>query len=210
MKIIWILCIPSIIFGFNKIQSPKLPQLPNKINEIVKLSRFDSNAVPITTLSVLSGYVTNPTSLDVWIHSPPFLAAFTVVQCVSAASMILNDIQDIEVDRINNPERPLVRGTIHLAEAKALVCILFSVSCYLSIRYLPPILDPFWTTSIGIVTIYTPILKKIPFIKNLSCAVVVSNTVPFLGFATINPTLTEYPDLHIMFYTWQILFFTSL
>ncbi len=38
---------------------------------------------------------------------------------ISASSMILNDIVDIEIDKINQPERPLVKGDITLREAWA-------------------------------------------------------------------------------------------
>lgn len=204
---IFIFCFPQILTG---LKFPQKGVIPNKFQEIVKLSRVNSNFAPITVLSFLSGYATNPSSISTWIHSPPFLAAYTIVQCVTAASMTLNDIYDIDVDRINNPERPLVKKTVHIVEAKALVCLLLSITCFLGIAFLPPVLDPFWTMAIGIITIYTPILKKITFIKNSSCAIVVSSSVPFLGYSTINPLNTEFPDFHNMFSTWEILFFTSL
>ena len=191
------------------IEEPPLPK-PSKIREFVRMARINSNALPITVLSLLSGYVTNPTSVSTWILSPPFLAAYTIVQSISAASMMLNDIQDIEVDRINNPGRPLVAGTVHICEAKAAVCALFSLACFLGIRFLPPVLDPFWSMAIVIVTVYTPVLKKITVIKNVSCATVVSSSVPFIGWATINPLLHELPNFRTMFYTWKILFLTSL
>jgi 4-hydroxybenzoate polyprenyltransferase len=53
-------------------------------------------------------------------------------------------------------------------------------------------------------------LKKITVIKNVSCATVVSSSVPFIGWATINPLLHELPNFRTMFYTWKILFLTSL
>lgn len=39
---------------------------------------------------------------------------------ISGYSMIINDRYDIEVDRVNNPNRPLVKGSVSIREAEAL------------------------------------------------------------------------------------------
>jgi geranylgeranylglycerol-phosphate geranylgeranyltransferase len=127
-----------------------------------------------------------------------------------SASMVINDIQDMDVDRINNPQRPLIRGTITKREAELLVCTLYSIVSYLGIRYLPPILDPFWSGSLFLITIYTPILKRICFIKNLTCATIIASTIPFMGIATLNPTIMTVPDLHWMWFTTGVLFESSM
>ena len=41
---------------------------------------------------------------------------------LSGSSMIVNDIYDIEIDKINRPERPIPRGAITLKQAKYLFC----------------------------------------------------------------------------------------
>ena len=189
--------------------SPHTPIL-EKITEFSKLTRFQSNFVPVSMVTFLGAYVTNPGAWQSWVQSPPFWAAYMIIQSVTAASMVVNDIQDIEVDRINNPQRPLVRRTITKREAKLLVCCLYSIVSYLGIRYLPPVLDPFWSGSLFLITIYTPILKRICFIKNLTCATIIASTVPFMGFATLNPTIMTVPDLHWMWFTTGLLFESSM
>lgn len=45
----------------------------------------------------------------------------------------LNDVCDVEVDRINAPERPLPSGRVSVAEAKALVIVLFTFALALAL-----------------------------------------------------------------------------
>ena len=198
-------------------QNVSLYLLPNnkipvteKLTEFSKLTRLQSNFIPASMLTFLGAYVTNPGSWQTWIQSPPFWAAFIIIQSVMSASMVLNDIQDIEVDRINNPQRPLIRGKVTKREAELLVCALYSIVSYLGIRYLPPILDPFWTGSLFMIAIYTPILKRICFIKNLTCATIIASTIPFMGIATLKPNIMTVPDLHWMWLTTCVLFESSM
>ena len=186
----------------------KIPII-EKITEFSELTRIRSNFIPTSMLTFLGAYVTNPGAWETWIQSPPFWAAFLIVQSVMSVSMVINDLQDMEVDRINNPQRPLIRGTITKREAEIVVCALYSMVSYLGIRYLPPILDPFWSGSLFFIAIYTPILKKICFIKNLSCATIIASVIPFMGFATLNP-YKMIPDLHWMWFTTGILFESSM
>ena len=175
----------------------------NKINEIIKLTRLKQNIIPITILSLIGGFIANPLWKE-WIMSSSFLAAYTMMIIMTAVSMIINDIYDIDVDKINNPNRPLVKGTVTLSEARYLSIILFSIYSYLGIKYLPSILNPIWMITILLTTIYTPILKKIFFIKNLTCATIVSLSIPFIGLSIINY------DTILMFITTKITFLASL
>ena len=45
------------------------------------------------------------------------ICSFLVGFLISASVMILNDIADINIDKINNPNKPLVKGTISLRSA---------------------------------------------------------------------------------------------
>jgi len=47
--------------------------------------------------------------------------------CLAAAGNVVNDIYDLEVDRVNRPERPLPSGALTLGEAKALTAILVAL-----------------------------------------------------------------------------------
>jgi len=52
---------------------------------------------------------------------------------VAGSGMIINDIYDVEIDRINRPERPIPRGAISIKEAKYLFALTLSIGLAISI-----------------------------------------------------------------------------
>jgi len=106
-----------------------------------------------------------------------------------SSSMIINDIFDLEIDKINNPKRPLVTGEITKTDAFFFNCFLISLTELLSFKYLASNSILFVNLALLNVTIYTPILKRILFIKNLSCAFLVSFSLFFSGLACINSNI---------------------
>ncbi|MHA1292946.1 MAG: geranylgeranylglycerol-phosphate geranylgeranyltransferase [Promethearchaeota archaeon] len=52
---------------------------------------------------------------------------------ISGSGMIINDIYDYEIDKINRPERPLPSGRLDLKNAKILFILTFSIGILLSI-----------------------------------------------------------------------------
>lgn len=69
--------------------------------------------------AVASGFFSHPQNLT---FIGALIYGFIVVFCISAAGMIINDIVDIEVDRVNCPERPLPSGRLSLRDARILFC----------------------------------------------------------------------------------------
>jgi geranylgeranylglycerol-phosphate geranylgeranyltransferase len=153
--------------------------LEYKIDGLINITRIKENFVPTSIMVGLSGYLANKDML----FSPQFWSAFSIVHIISSASMIINDLFDIEIDRVNNPGRPLINGSIRKEEAMKLAIILFSMVPLIGNTYLPSSVSPFWWGGMALVLLYTPILKRIFFIKNLACATLVSSTVPFIAFS---------------------------
>jgi geranylgeranylglycerol-phosphate geranylgeranyltransferase len=91
---------------------------------------------------------------------------------ISGSSMIINDYYDIEIDKINRPERPIPRGSISLKQAKILWVITILIGIILSIihsllfniGFLVPIIVVFMTF-IG--WFYAAWGKKSGFIGNI-------------------------------------------
>ncbi len=54
----------------------------------------------------------------------PAIFGFFTASLLLAGTMVLNDIHDVEVDRVNSPERPLPSGKIGLREAYLLSAVL--------------------------------------------------------------------------------------
>lgn len=150
-----------------------------KISNMIQLTR-PQNIPSVVALSVAGGVIMNPISS---LCSQPFWISAVESTLIMSNSMILNDICDIEIDRINSLERPLVTGAIKKKEAITFSVILSTISEAINIIYLPRRLQ--WIVHIALLYIhlYTPVLKRIPFIKNISCAILVAFSLLFSGIA---------------------------
>ena len=110
------------------------------------------------------------------------LAAFLV----NAGGNVLNDIVDVGSDRINHPDRPLVRGTIDIREAGY-----FSISLFLSgimISIFPGMyLFLLAVVNSGVLFLYERYTKRRGFSGNLSVAYLAGSVFVFGGLAVGDP-----------------------
>ena len=143
------------------------------------------NIIPTLFLSFTGGWIVNP-SIRQLLSSPKFIVTSINSVSVMSISMIVNDLFDLEIDKINNPKRPLVTGEVTKKEAMVYNCLLVALTEILSFKYLTPELNIFVNLALLNVTIYTPVLKRILFIKNLSCAFLISFSIFFSGLASIS------------------------
>jgi 4-hydroxybenzoate polyprenyltransferase len=122
--------------------------------------------------------------------------------------MIINDIFDISVDIRNKVDRPLVTGEIGIRSAITISAILFAVSEYLNFKFIFSDLRIITHLANIISVIYTPILKKIPFIKNISCAGLISFCIAFSGLNAM-PNNIVNKNAIILSIANQLVFFGS-
>lgn len=104
-----------------------------------------------------------------------------------AASMVLNDYFDRELDVINQPSRPLPAGIVKPAEAISFAIILLSIGLLFAAY------SGFWTLliasiSLAIMIAYNARVKKLGLLGNALVSVNVA--IPFIygGFAVARPT----------------------
>jgi geranylgeranylglycerol-phosphate geranylgeranyltransferase len=85
------------------------------------------NCAMIGFAVVVGAFVSKPASVSALELALGFLTGFFIC----AYSMAVNDVYDIEVDRVNRPERPLPSGRISVASASRLsvVALLAGVAC---------------------------------------------------------------------------------
>ena len=159
---------------------PSLPNLPNKINGLLQITRAKSVIPPTLLLCFSSGWLMNPSLLQ----PLAFYVATIDIILVMSASMVINDIYDIEMDKINSPTRPLVTGAITKNEAYFTTFFLLFISEYLNVIFLPSNLHPIVHLSIAYILLYTPVFKKILIIKNISCALLVCFSIIFTGLSS--------------------------
>jgi 4-hydroxybenzoate polyprenyltransferase len=100
--------------------------------------------------------------------------------------MIINDLFDIKIDRVNNPGRPLINGEVTKREAVFLSAALLIISEALNYKYIPKYLQNIPRIANVVTLFYTPVLKRILLIKNLSCSLLISMSVLFTGLSAMN------------------------
>lgn len=180
---------------------------PHKVQSYFKLFRAN-NILPTSVLCLTGGFITNP-NLYKLIRAPAFVTSAVTTNLIMISSMILNDLYDFDIDKINNPTRPLITGEISRKSAIITVSALLFITELLTLKCLPlnlKILTQLATTTI---IIYTPILKRIPFVKNIACACLVSFSLYFNGLAA-NPMMISNTKYNILAIAARIVFFGSL
>uniref|UniRef100_A0A6C0DCD2 UbiA prenyltransferase family protein n=1 Tax=viral metagenome TaxID=1070528 RepID=A0A6C0DCD2_9ZZZZ len=160
--------------------------IQKKTSGLVKIIRTE-NILPTFLLSISSGFIMKP-KLSVLIKSMPFIVAVVITMLIMSNSMIINDIFDMEIDKINTPTRPLITGELTKQEAIGISIGLTLISELLSLRYLNASSQPIVHIANIVIILYTPIFKRILFIKNLTCAglISISTIFPALCIENIN------------------------
>jgi geranylgeranylglycerol-phosphate geranylgeranyltransferase len=126
-----------------------------------------------------------------------------------SASMVINDLFDIELDKVNNPTRPLITGEITKTEAIVLSSVLLAITEILSFYFLSKNLQIITKISTINIIMYTPIFKKIPIIKNISCASIIAFSVLFTGLASSTQNMSSTKIEYLISFV-RLLFLGSL
>lgn len=162
-------------------------EIINKSKSYLKITR-SNNILPTSLLSFTGAYLTSSNNV---------LPKTIITVLTMCYSMIINDIFDYNVDKINKPNSPLVSGQVKFYEALTLMVIILKLIDYISKYYLPKNLQNILQLILIIVSLYTPILKKIPLVKNLTCASIVSFSLFFSGLPTNNIKLLLIASTYI-------------
>jgi len=178
-----------------------------KTNHYLRLIRSE-NILPTLLLSFTGGWIMNP-SLSGLFRSSRFISASIITILVMSSSMVLNDLFDIEIDKVNNPHRPLVTGDITKKEAIMFLSTMLGLSECLNFRYLTGNLQSVTHLAIMVITLYTPVFKSKLFLKNLSCAVLISFASSFAGFAA-NSNQYSNKNIALLWLASRMVFFGSL
>ena len=95
-----------------------------------------------------------------------FFLGLIIIILLMIASNFINDIYDIKVDKINNPNRLLVVRPELKRNLKILVFISFFISCFISFL-ISNITFLIVFFSVPVLFLYTPLLKGIPLVGNI-------------------------------------------
>jgi geranylgeranylglycerol-phosphate geranylgeranyltransferase len=108
---------------------------------------------------------------------------------------VINDIYDIEIDRVNKPWRPLPSGRIRLESARyfSLICLLTGLALSLLIGYILFIIALSAST---LLYMYSRSVKKTGLPGNLLIALLSLLVIVYGGIASINPLMGLYPGVY--------------
>ncbi|MBL8888834.1 MAG: UbiA family prenyltransferase [Planctomycetaceae bacterium] len=90
---------------------------------LLRLVRFSNT--PTAVADIAAGYMLAQGSVADW---PPLVALSVASVCLYSFGMVLNDLNDLDEDRIHNPKRPLVTGAISVRTARQILGLLVAVA----------------------------------------------------------------------------------
>jgi geranylgeranylglycerol-phosphate geranylgeranyltransferase len=160
-----------------------------RFHPILKLVR-PVNVVIVFVTIVVAGVLAKPDVSDMaWV-----LVAGLSGALIAAGGNAINDYFDVDIDKINRPERPLPRGTVTLDQARTLWWYTsgagLALSALLSIWNL--LLAAVW---VGGLYIYSRKLKGTVLAGNLAVALMTGMAFPFGALVVGRPSLGLYPGL---------------
>jgi len=163
--------------------------LSNKIFAYIKITR-PLNVI-ITFCVVVFAILISQTSQ---ININLILLSSIAAALIAASGNIVNDIYDIETDKISHPKRVLVLGILTKKEAAIEYRILNLVAIILS-SYISTVLLLIVIISIIVLFIYSYSLKRKPLIGNITVAFLTGLAFIYGGFAASNPDAAVIPAI---------------
>lgn len=101
------------------------------------------NCAMIGFAVIVGAFVSKPPSVEV----PNLVLGFLTGFCICAYSMVINDYYDVEVDRVNQPGRPLPSGALSMRSALALAVAMLALGLAASVALLS-------LAAVGVVLLY--------------------------------------------------------
>jgi len=169
----------------------------------------------LTKYALINSFLSQPNLTN----SEFFLLSLSVL-LITAGGYIINDIYDIDVDKINKPEKVIVSRSISIQHAWIYYCLLSSigilVGIYLSFEKQLEFFSFYFIASVILLFLYSRFLKRLPLIGNLTVSLLASLTI-FLTYQFDNSMLDFKSDglnslflSIIVFYYLLFSFFSTL
>lgn len=152
-------------------------QKPNKIKAFFRILR-PVNALITAVTVIVAGIIVKPGELN-W--SDLLLSALAAAMSAGAGNVI-NDIFDVETDRINRPERPLPSGLLRRGEARVFYCLINLLALISALFVSMPVLLIVIASQV-LIFLYSFRLKSVPLAGNVSVAFLTALTVIFGAIA---------------------------
>ena len=118
-----------------------------------------------------------------------FLLILSVIS-INGAGNIINDIYDLEIDRVNRPDRPLPSGSMSVATARIYLLILFALGILFSWLISVKAFLIAGPISIPILVAYSVWFKRLPLVGNIAVSFMLGLAFIYVGAAFDNISAT--------------------
>jgi len=134
------------------------------------------NVVIVAASVFLGAYIVQGSALNML--SPNMLRAAISLALLAAAGYVMNDMLDLESDRVNRPTRPLVVGTLSLSASRVIFVGLVLLSLGL-VTTLTSSHQTIFALIAVVLVAYNVLLSKLPLVGNLSVGLIVALSIPY-------------------------------
>jgi geranylgeranylglycerol-phosphate geranylgeranyltransferase len=111
---------------------------------------------------------------------PEVLLLFFVVAPITAAGNVINDYFDVEIDRVNRPDRPIPAGTVTLPAARGYAVLLFLIGVFVSV-FTNPVCFAIAIFNTLLLVLYAARLKRTLLLGNITVAYLAGSMFLFGG-----------------------------
>lgn len=132
----------------------------------------------VVAVFIVSSILNYPMEGDVFYNILHLFYIFLMVFLATGAGNMLNDYYDVDIDRVNKPNRPLPSGRIGLKEAVYLTIVCFSVALLIAFL-INPVAGIIGFINVFILIWYAKTLKRTVLLGNLSIAYLTGSTFLF-------------------------------
>lgn len=149
------------------------------------------NAVVAGMLTFIGSFVAVPVAS---LSAVPVAAAVGATVLATGAGNAINDYFDRDIDRINDPDRPIPRGAISPRGALAFSVALFLVAVVVALALLPILAIAIAVVNLAALVTYTELFKGKPGVGNALVAYLGGSTFLFGGAAvgSVGPTVVLF------------------
>lgn len=156
--------------------------LIQKIFTYLEFMRYKNGAMAglssVIAVFIVSSILNYPLEGDLFYNFRHLFYIFLMVFLATGAGNMLNDYYDVDIDRINKPNRPLPSGRISLRGAVFLTIFCFSVALLIAFL-INPVSGILGFINVFILIWYAKILKRTVLLGNLSIAFLTGSTFLF-------------------------------
>lgn len=132
------------------------------------------NAVAAGIASVVAYFIATTTLV------PSVVLPFLVVALITAAGNVINDFFDVEIDRVNRPDRPIPSGQVSLPAARAFAVTLFLAGILVSLGT-NGLCIAIAVINTFLLICYAARLKRLPLVGNITVSYLAASMFLFGG-----------------------------